>query len=61
MEEDKGLKLAFRGLRIPPLTYEKDAKVSPLHVIFNLKGVLVGKEYFRINQLLPISLLHILV
>jgi hypothetical protein len=27
--------------------------VSPLHVIFNLKGVLVGKDYFKINHLLP--------
>jgi hypothetical protein len=31
----------------------KDAKVSPLHMIFDLKGFLVGKEYFRINHLLP--------
>ncbi len=27
--------------------------MSPLHVIFNLKGVLVGKDYFKINHLLP--------
>jgi len=26
--------------------------VSPLHVIIDLKGVFVGKEYFRINHLL---------
>jgi hypothetical protein len=30
-----------------------DAEVNPLHVIFDLKGVLIGKEYFRINHLLP--------
>ncbi len=30
----------------------EDAKVNPLHVIFNLKGALVGKEYFKINHLL---------
>jgi len=28
--------------------------VNPLHVIFNLKGVLVGKDYFIINHLLPL-------
>jgi hypothetical protein len=27
--------------------------MSPLHVIFNWKGVLVGKDYFKINHLLP--------
>jgi hypothetical protein len=31
----------------------EDTKVSPLHVIFKLKGVLVGKEYFIANHLLP--------
>jgi len=28
--------------------------MSPLHVIFDSKGVLVGKEYFSINYLLPL-------
>jgi len=28
--------------------------VNPLHIIFNLKGVLVGKEYFSINNLLTL-------
>jgi len=27
-------------------------EVNPLHMIFNLNGVLVGKEYFKINHLL---------
>jgi len=31
----------------------KDAEVNPLHMIFNLKGVLVGKECFKVNHLLP--------
>ncbi len=26
--------------------------MSPLHVIIDLKGVFVGKEYFRINRFL---------
>jgi hypothetical protein len=30
--------------------------VNPLHMIFDLKGVLVGKDYFRISHLLPPSL-----
>jgi hypothetical protein len=29
--------------------------VNILHVIFYLKGVLVGKEYFKINHLLPLA------
>ncbi len=49
VEEGKGSKLAFRGFRSPPLVDEEDAKVGPLHVIFDLKGVLVGKEYLKIN------------
>ncbi len=52
-KEDKGLKLAFRGFKfLPPIDVE-DVEVNPLHVIFNLKGVLVGKDYFRINHMLP--------
>jgi len=53
VEEDKGPQLAFGGLKSPSPIDTKGAKVSPLHVIFNLKGVLVGKDYFRINHLLP--------
>jgi len=30
--------------------------VNPLHVFFDLKGVLVGKDYFRINHLLLLLL-----
>jgi hypothetical protein len=29
-------------------------EISPLHVIFDLKWVLVGKEYFNFNDLLPL-------
>ncbi len=51
-KENKGKELALRGFRSPPFVNAEDAKVSPLQVIFYLKGVLVGKEYFRINHLL---------
>jgi hypothetical protein len=33
--------------------HTKDVEGSPLHLIFYLKGVLVRKEYFIINYLLP--------
>jgi hypothetical protein len=49
----KGKELALGVFKSPfPINIE-DAKVSPLHVIFDLKNVLVGKDYFRINHLLP--------
>ncbi len=51
-DENKGKKLIFGGFK-SPLVDAKDMEVNPLHVIFNLKGVLVGKEYFRVNHLLP--------
>ncbi len=51
-KEDKGKKLAFGGFRSLPLVDIKNIKVSLLHVLFNLKGVFDGKEYFRINHLL---------
>jgi hypothetical protein len=52
-KEDKGKDLAFGGFRsLPPMDIE-DMEVNPLHMIFELKGVLVGKEYFRVNHLLP--------
>jgi hypothetical protein len=53
VEEDKGKKFALGGFKSPPLVDAKDAKVSPLHMIFDSKGVLVGKEYFKINHFLP--------
>jgi len=31
-----------------------DLEVNPLHIIFDLKGVLVGKESFSINNLLTL-------
>jgi hypothetical protein len=34
---------------------KEDAEVNLLHVIFDLKRVLVGKEYFKINHLLLLS------
>jgi len=42
-EEDKGLKFQvfiLKGLKSPPFINVKDLKVSPLHIIFNLKSVL---------------------
>jgi hypothetical protein len=51
--ENKGKELIFKGFKSPPLVDAKDVEVNPLHMIFNLKGVLVGKEYFRVNHLLP--------
>jgi hypothetical protein len=54
-KENKGLELALRGLKCPPPIDIEDMDVSPLHVIFDLKGVLVGKDYFKINHLLPSS------
>ncbi len=53
-EEDKGKELAFGGSKSPPLVDVEDTKMSPLHVIFDFKGVLVGKEYFKVNHLLPL-------
>jgi hypothetical protein len=52
-KEDKEEELIFRGFKSSfPLDIE-DVEVSPLHIIFDLKGVLVGKEYFKVNHLLP--------
>ncbi len=55
VEEDKGLEFSFEGLRYPPPINIEDVQVNPLHMIFDLKGVFVGKEYFRINHMLPLS------
>jgi hypothetical protein len=53
VKEDKGPQLALGGF-ISPLPIDvEDVEVNPLHMIFNLKGVLVGKDYFEINHLLP--------
>ncbi len=54
-EEDKGKELAFRNFKPPPPIDAEDAEVSLLHMIFDLKGVLVGKDYFRTNRFLPLS------
>jgi hypothetical protein len=54
VEEDNGLEFSFEGLKSPPLVDIEDAEVSPLHMIFELKGVFVGKEYFRINHMMPL-------
>lgn len=51
--EDKGKELALGHFKSPPPVNIEDVEVSPLHVTFNLKRVLVGKEYFRINYLWP--------
>jgi hypothetical protein len=50
IKKDKGEEFTFGGFRSLP---HIDAKVSPLHVIFDLKGVFIGKEYFKINHLMP--------
>ncbi len=52
VKEDKGKELILEDFRSPPPIDIKDMEVSPLHVVFNLKRVFVGKEYFRTNHLL---------
>jgi len=52
-KQDKGKELTFRIFISSPPNDVKDVEVNPEHVIFNLKGVLVGKDYFRINHFLP--------
>ncbi len=51
-KKDKGKKFDFKGFKSPLFINTKDMEVSPLHVIFDLKGVLVEKEYFKINYFL---------
>jgi hypothetical protein len=51
-EENKGKELILGGFKSPPFIDAADTKVSPLHMIFDLKGAFVGKEYFKINHLL---------
>ncbi len=53
IKRDKEKELIFKGFKSPPFINAKDVEVNPLHMIFDLKRVLVGKEYFRINHLLP--------
>jgi hypothetical protein len=43
-KEGKGKELVFKGFRFPSHVDAKDVEVSSLHVIFDLKGVLVGKD-----------------
>jgi hypothetical protein len=43
-KEDKGPKFIFEGFKFSPFVDAKDMDMSPLHVIFNLKGVLVEKD-----------------
>jgi hypothetical protein len=52
VEENKGNKLTLKGFRSLPFMEAKDANVSPLHVISDLKGVLVEKDYFKISHFL---------
>jgi hypothetical protein len=60
-KDTRGSKLPFRAFKSPPPVDIKDFEVNLLHVIFYLKGVLVGKEYFSINHLLlmPYSIGHL--
>ncbi len=53
-KENKGKELALEGFKSSFLVDTEDAKVSPLHMIFDLEGVLIGKEYFKVNHLLPL-------
>jgi hypothetical protein len=45
-KENKRTKLIFRVFTSPLLVDAEDMEVNPLHVIFDLKKVLVGKDYF---------------
>jgi hypothetical protein len=51
-KEDSGLEFALKGLRSLLFINAWDFEGSFLHVIFDLKGVIVGKEYISINHLL---------
>jgi hypothetical protein len=53
-EDTRGSKLPFGGLKFPPPIDAKDLEINLLQIIFYLKGVLVRKEYFSINHLLPL-------
>ncbi len=53
IKEDKGKEFVFKGFKSPPPIDAKDTKVNPFHMIFYLKGVLVRKEYLKMNHLLP--------
>ncbi len=52
VKEDKGKELAFGGFKPPPPMDAEDVEVNALHVIFYLKGVLVGKDSFIISHFL---------
>jgi hypothetical protein len=52
-KENEGKELALEVFRSLLAIDAEDVEVSILHVIFDLKGVFVGKDYFRINHLLP--------
>jgi hypothetical protein len=46
-KEDKGPELILGSFKSPPPIDVEDVEVNPLHVmIFDLKGVLVRKDYF---------------
>jgi hypothetical protein len=45
-EQNKEKKFTLKVFKsFPPINVE-DAKVNPSHLIFDLKGAFVGKEYF---------------
>ncbi len=56
LEFSMKLSKKIKGKNLPSkvLVNTKDVEISPLHVIFDLKWVLVGKEYFNFNDLLPL-------
>jgi hypothetical protein len=56
-KENKGKELAFEGFKSSFLVDTKDAKVGPLHMIFNLKGVIVEKEYSKVNHFMVFTII----
>jgi hypothetical protein len=48
IEQDKGKELTREGFKFPLHVVIEDSEVNPLHMIFNLNGVLVGKEYLEL-------------
>ncbi len=44
IEKDMGLELFIEGFRYFPPVDTEDVEVIPLHVIFDLKGVFVGRN-----------------
>ncbi len=50
VEEDKVKELVLGGIKSLLVVDAEDTKVNPLHMIFHLKKVLGGKEYFCVKS-----------